>query len=105
MLNFALRQVIGPEQDQRGSLVAPDRLRFDFVCPHAMSDQQIVETERLVNQRVDAALPVDTGVVPLETARAITGVRAIFGEKYPDPVRVVVIGAALDDVLAGSHPV
>ncbi len=100
LLNFALRQVIGPEQDQRGSMVAPDRLRFDFVCPHAMSDQQIDETERLVNQRVDAGLPVDTGVVPLKTARAITGVRAIFGEKYPDPVRVVAIGTTLDDVLA-----
>ena len=100
LLNFALRQVIGPEQDQRGSLVAPDRLRFDFVCPHAMSLQQIEETERLVNGRIEEALPVDTRVVPLETARGITGVRAIFGEKYPDPVRVVVIGAAMDDVLA-----
>ena len=100
LLNFALRYVLGPEEDQRGSLVAPDRLRFDFACTHAMSDEQIDDIERLVNERIDAALPVDAAVVPLETARRITGVRAIFGEKYPDPVRVVAIGAALDDVLA-----
>jgi len=100
LLNFALRYVLGPEQDQRGSLVAPDRLRFDFTCTHAMSDEQIDDTERLVNERIDAALPVDAAVVPLETARSIAGIRAIFGEKYPDPVRVVAIGAALADVLA-----
>ena len=100
LLNFALRYVVGPEEDQRGSLVAPDRLRFDFACTHAMSDQQIDDTERLVNERIDAALPVDAALVPLETARSIAGVRAIFGEKYPDPVRVVAIGATMTDVLA-----
>ena len=100
LLNFALRYVLGPEEDQRGSLVAPDRLRFDFAYTHAMSDEQIDDTERLVNERIDLALPVDAAVVPLETARSIAGVRAIFGEKYPDPVRVVAIGATMADVLA-----
>jgi len=100
LLNFALRYVLGPEEDQRGSLVAPDRLRFDFACTHAMSDEQIEDTQRVVNEQIDRALPVDAAVVPLETARGITGVRAIFGEKYPDPVRVVAIGATMADVLA-----
>jgi len=100
LLNFALRRVVGPEEDQRGSLVAPDRLRFDFACSHAMTTEQLAETEQLVNQRIDADLAVDAEVIPLEQARGIAGVRAIFGEKYPDPVRVVAIGARLADVLA-----
>ena len=100
LLNFALRRVIGPEEDQRGSLVAPDRLRFDFTCSHAMTDEQLQDTQRLINERIDQRLPVDAAVVPLQTARRIAGVRAIFGEKYPDPVRVVGIGVRLDDVLA-----
>jgi len=100
LLNFALRRVIGPEEDQRGSLVAPDRLRFDFTCSHAMGEEQIQETQRQIDDRIEQRLPVDTAVIPLQMAHGITGVRAIFGEKYPDPVRVVGIGVRLDDVLA-----
>ncbi len=100
LLNFALREIVGPEEDQKGSLVAPDRLRFDFTCPHAMSDEQILETERIVNERIGWELPVYDKVMPLALARSITGVRAIFGEKYPDPVRVVSIGVPLAEITA-----
>ncbi|MCH8165285.1 MAG: hypothetical protein IH889_06725, partial [Planctomycetes bacterium] len=99
LLNFALRAVIGPEEDQKGSLVAPDRLRFDFSCSHAMTDEQVEQTERLVNADIEQDLEVFAEVVPLAQARSIAGVRALFGEKYPDPVRVVAIGVPLAEVL------
>ncbi|MHC4128360.1 MAG: alanine--tRNA ligase [Planctomycetota bacterium] len=99
LLNYALRDVLGPEEDQKGSLVAPDRLRFDFSCAHAMSDDEIERTQRLVGRDIEKKIPVFGEVVPLEQARSINGVRAVFGEKYPDPVRVVSIGVRLDEVL------
>ncbi|MHC4220074.1 MAG: alanine--tRNA ligase [Planctomycetota bacterium] len=100
LLNFALREVVGPEEDQKGSLVAPDRLRFDFSCAHAMSDEQIERTQHLVNEDIRKQDRVYAEIVPLAQARGINGVRAVFGEKYPDPVRVVSIGVKLDEVLA-----
>jgi alanyl-tRNA synthetase len=100
LLNFALREVIGPEEDQKGSLVAPDRLRFDFSCGHAMSDEQLERTQEQVNADIERRAPVYDQVVPLTQARSINGIRAVFGEKYPDPVRVVSIGVKLDEVLA-----
>jgi alanyl-tRNA synthetase len=99
LLNHALRAVLGDDTDQRGSLVAPDRLRFDFVCPHAMSPEQIEQVETLVNEAIAAALPVHAEVVPLADAQRIHGVRAVFGEHYPDPVRVVCIGQAVATLL------
>ncbi len=100
LLNFALRAVIGPEEDQKGSLVAPDRLRFDFSSSHAMTSEQIEQTERLVNADIQQELEVYDEVVPLAQAKAIASLRAVFGEKYPDPVRVVSIGVPLKEVLA-----
>ena len=100
LLNFALREVIGPEEDQKGSLVAPDRLRFDFACSHAMSAEQIERAEAMVNQAIEGKLAVHAAVIPLERALAITGIRAVFGEKYPDPVRVVAIGVPVEEVSA-----
>ncbi|MHC4590511.1 MAG: DHHA1 domain-containing protein [Planctomycetota bacterium] len=79
--------------------MAPDRLRFDFSCAHAMSDDEIERTQRLVGRDIEKKIPVFGEVVPLEQARSINGVRAVFGEKYPDPVRVVSIGVRLDEVL------
>jgi alanyl-tRNA synthetase len=102
LLNFALREVIGPEEDQKGSLVAPDRLRFDFSCGHAMSDEQIERTQHRVNEDIEKKVPVYADIVPLSQARSINGVRAVFGEKYPDPVRVVSIGVPLDEVLGAA---
>ena len=100
LLNWALRRVLGDHVEQKGSLVDPDKLRFDFSHPQALSADEISQVERLVNERICANLPVTATVMPLEKARQIPGVRAVFGEKYPDPVRVIAIGT--DDPIRGG---
>jgi alanyl-tRNA synthetase len=92
LLNWALRKVLGGHVEQAGSVVEPERLRFDFTHGQAVTDEQLAQVERLVNQRILADEPVSALVLPLEQARRIPGVRAVFGEKYPDPVRVVCVG-------------
>nr|XP_033796834.1 alanine--tRNA ligase, cytoplasmic [Geotrypetes seraphini]XP_033796836.1 alanine--tRNA ligase, cytoplasmic [Geotrypetes seraphini] len=99
ILNFGLRSVLG-EADQRGSLVAPDRLRFDFTAKGAMSTQEIKETEEIVNRIIAEAKTVYAKDCPLAAAKAIQGLRAVFDETYPDPVRVVSIGIPVEDMLA-----
>ncbi|KAJ2158574.1 Alanine--tRNA ligase [Coemansia sp. RSA 552] len=100
VLNFALRKVLNNDEvDQRGSLVAPDRLRFDFSCKNPIKPEEVRDIEALCNQTIKDNLKVHAREVALEEARQISGLRAIFGEKYPDPVRVVSIGADLDEVL------
>jgi alanyl-tRNA synthetase len=100
LMNHALREVLGGDVEQRGSLVAEDRLRFDFTHPRAMTAEEIGRVEVLVNAAIARTLPVHHAIVPLEKARAIGGVRAVFGERYPDPVRVVAIGATVEEMLA-----
>ena len=92
LLNWALRKVLGETVDQAGSVVDPQRLRFDFTHSHALSDEELREVERLVNRRVLNDEVVLAKEMPLEDAKKIPGVRAVFGEKYPDPVRVVTMG-------------
>nr|XP_028596219.1 alanine--tRNA ligase, cytoplasmic [Podarcis muralis] len=99
ILNFALRAVLG-EADQRGSLVAPDRLRFDFTAKGAMSTQEIKKVEEIANQMIQEAKVVYAKDCPLAAAKAIQGLRAVFDETYPDPVRVVSIGIPIEDMLA-----
>ncbi|NXF93104.1 SYAC protein, partial [Eubucco bourcierii] len=99
VLNFALRAVLG-EADQRGSLVAPDRLRFDFTAKGALTTQQLKEVESIANQMIQEAKPVYTRECPLAAAKAIQGLRAVFDETYPDPVRVVSIGVPVEELLA-----
>uniref|UniRef100_S4RAA8 Alanine--tRNA ligase n=1 Tax=Petromyzon marinus TaxID=7757 RepID=S4RAA8_PETMA len=99
VLNFALRAVLG-EADQRGSLVAPDRLRFDFTARGAMTTDQIQKTEEIANDIIRQAKPVYTADVPLAEAKAIAGLRAVFDETYPDPVRVVSVGVPVPELLA-----
>ncbi|XP_038069609.1 alanine--tRNA ligase, cytoplasmic-like [Patiria miniata] len=99
VLNFALRQVLG-DADQKGSLVAPDRLRFDFTAKGAMTTQQVKDTERIANEVIAKAAKVYTMNTPLAQAKAIQGLRAVFDEVYPDPVRVVSIGIAVEDLVA-----
>ncbi len=94
LLNWALRQVLGDHVDQVGSMVDPNRLRFDFTHAKAVSPEELAEVERLVNERILADEIVSVRQVPLAEARRIPGVRAVFGEKYPDPVRVVSMGTA-----------
>ncbi|MHC4294397.1 MAG: DHHA1 domain-containing protein, partial [Planctomycetota bacterium] len=92
LLNWALREVLGEHVNQAGSVVAPDRLRFDFTHNKAVTSEQLDQVERMVNQRVLADEAVRAETLPLADAGKIPGVRAVFGEKYPDPVRVLVIG-------------
>ncbi|XP_053126698.1 alanine--tRNA ligase, cytoplasmic [Hemicordylus capensis] len=99
ILNFALRAVLG-EADQRGSLVAPDRLRFDFTAKGAMSTQGIKKAEEIANRMIQEAKVVYAKDCPLASAKAIQGLRAVFDETYPDPVHVVSIGIPIEDMLA-----
>src|SRR5207248_6667466 len=79
--------------EQKGSLVDADKTRFDFTHAHSLSHDEIARIERHVNERIPSDLPVTAVVLPLADAKKLPGVRAVFGEKYPDPVRVVMIGA------------
>ncbi|XP_053558170.1 alanine--tRNA ligase, cytoplasmic [Bombina bombina] len=99
ILNFALRSVLG-EADQRGSLVAPDRLRFDFTAKGAMSTQEIRKTEEIASKLIQEHKVVYALDCPLAAAKAIQGLRAVFDETYPDPVRVVSVGIPVTDLLA-----
>lgn len=93
LMNWALRKVLGEHVDQKGSLVDATRTRFDFAHHEPLTGEQVAEVERLVNEKIYADLPVSAEYRPLEEAKKIPGVRAVFGEKYPDPVRVLVVGA------------
>ncbi|MCY2929557.1 MAG: alanine--tRNA ligase [Planctomycetota bacterium] len=100
LLNWALREVLGEHVNQAGSVVSPDRLRFDFSHNKALTGEQAERVEQLVNERVLNDEPVTATVMPLAKAKEIPGVRAMFGEKYPDPVRVVAVGSK--DAFAAS---
>jgi len=91
LLHEALRQILGDHVAQKGSLVAPDRLRFDFSHPKAMSANEIDLVEDLANEIVEQNTPVNTEVMAIEDAME-SGARALFGEKYGDEVRVVSMG-------------
>ncbi len=91
LLHEALRQVLGDHVAQKGSLVAEDRLRFDFSHPKPMSSEEIERVEDIANDVVLQNAPVVTRVMALDDARA-SGARALFGEKYGDEVRVVAMG-------------
>jgi alanyl-tRNA synthetase len=91
LLHEALRQVLGPHVAQKGSLVAPDRLRFDFSHPKPMSAQELAAVEDMANAYVVQNAPVTTRLMALEDALQ-TGAMALFGEKYGEEVRVVSMG-------------
>ncbi|MGM0585223.1 MAG: alanine--tRNA ligase [Pseudomonadota bacterium] len=91
LLHEALRRRLGEHVAQKGSLVAPDRLRFDISHGAAIGEAELRDVEREVNARIRACTPVETRVMALEEARA-AGARALFGEKYSEEVRVVAMG-------------
>ena len=91
LLHEALRQVLGLHVAQKGSLVSPERLRFDFVHHKPMSAEEIAAVEKLANEIVLENSPVETRLMALEDAKA-SGAMALFGEKYGDEVRVVSMG-------------
>ena len=101
LLHEALRQVLGDHVAQKGSLVAPDRLRFDFSHPKPMTAQEIEKVEDIANDFVLHNSPVTTRLMALDDARA-SGARALFGEKYGDEVRVVAMGEAGGNALGWS---
>jgi alanyl-tRNA synthetase len=105
LLNWALRKVLGGEVHQKGSLVDPEKTRFDFSCDLPLTRAQIAEVESLVNERIYADLPVKPVFMSLAEAKKIPGVRAVFGEKYPDPVRVLLIGAERTEDVTPEHSV
>lgn len=93
LLQWALQRVVGDVVKQQGSLVCPDYLRFDFTCPKALTKGQIQQIESLVQEKIEAALPVTTAVMNIDEAKQL-GAMALFGEKYGKEVRVLAIGAA-----------
>ncbi len=96
ILHEALRQVLGDHIAQRGSLVSPDRLRFDFVHPKPISPEELARVEDIANDVVLENAEVTTRLMGLDDARE-AGARALFGEKYGDEVRVVSMGHAARD--------
>jgi alanyl-tRNA synthetase len=102
LLHAALRQVLGAHVKQAGSLVAPDRLRFDFAHPAAVTEAQLADIERIVNEQVLRNLPVETEVKDTEAAIA-AGAMALFGEKYGDRVRVVSVPGVSVELCGGTH--
>jgi alanyl-tRNA synthetase len=104
LLHAALRKVLGSHVKQAGSLVAPDRLRFDFVHFSALTPEQMLEVERLVNVAIVKNDPVNTSVRNTQEAIA-AGAMALFGEKYGDKVRVVSVGdgSFSTELCGGTH--
>ncbi|KAJ0401965.1 hypothetical protein P43SY_002012 [Pythium insidiosum] len=99
VLNYALRKVLGTTVDQRGSLVDEARLRFDFTTNKALKPEQLLEVETICNDIIKQELDVFTQDTPQAHAKRIQGLRAVFGETYPDVVRVVSIGQAIPPML------
>ena len=102
LLHAALRKVLGPHVQQKGSLVEPARLRFDFSHLEPVTPEQIQTIEDMVNDEIRANNPVETNVMDLEAALK-SGAQALFGEKYGTRVRVVGMGAFSTELCGGTH--
>ncbi len=101
LLHWALREVLGPQTMQKGSLVGPDRLRFDYAAARPMRPEEIERVEDLVNEVVLRNAPITTEVLPLEEAKA-RGAIGIFEENYGETVRMLRIGPSLE-LCGGTH--
>ena len=104
LMHWALRTVLGEHVKQHGSVVDAERLRFDFDHHAPVTDEEIGEVERLVNEKICADLEVRTQELPIDEAKEVPGVRAFFGDKYGDRVRVVSIGEDFSvEFCGGTH--
>jgi alanyl-tRNA synthetase len=104
ILQMALRTVLGEHVTQSGSLVTDRRLRFDFIHDRVIGPEQLVQIEGIITDAIDACLDVRTEVMPLDAARN-SGALALFGERYPETVRVVIIGDDFSRELCGGEHV
>ncbi|KUK11068.1 MAG: Alanine--tRNA ligase [Clostridia bacterium 41_269] len=102
LLHKALREVLGEHVQQRGSLVAPDRLRFDFSHMHPLTPDELDEIERRVNEKIIENLKVDTFITSYKDALNL-GAVALFGEKYSEEVRVVSVEGYTRELCGGTH--
>jgi alanyl-tRNA synthetase len=102
LLHKALKDILGPAVQQAGSLVAPDRLRFDYTYHQPLTEEQIRQIEDAVNTKIRENLEVSKNVMPIEEAKA-TGAVAMFGEKYGDKVRIVSAGDYSREFCGGCH--
>ncbi len=103
ILNYALREVLGETVDQRGSLVNDEKLRFDFAYNAPVTPEEITKIEAIVNHQIEQNLTVYGQLAPLQQAKNIAGLRAVFDETYPDPVRVVSIGIEVDQLIGNPE--
>ncbi len=102
LLHAALRKVLGEHVTQKGSLVGPERLRFDFSHFEAVKASELQQIEQLVNEQIQLNIPLQTRVMPIESAKA-AGAMALFGEKYDDEVRVLNMGEFSIELCGGTH--
>lgn len=102
LLQKALKTVLGAHVEQKGSYVTCDRLRFDFAHFASMTQEELAATEALVNQEIQACLPVITQVMNVDAAKK-SGAMALFGEKYAEDVRVVSMGDFSKELCGGTH--
>ena len=101
LMHKALREVLGAHVQQKGSLVDPDKTRFDFAHNAPMTDDEIRRVEAIVNPEIIANAPTQARVMPIEEAQK-SGAMMLFGEKYGDEVRVLDIGSSRE-LCGGTH--
>jgi alanyl-tRNA synthetase len=103
LLNWALRKVLGNTITQKGSYVGPDRLRFDFSHGAAVTSAELTEIEKLVNEKIEADVPVKWKERPYTDVKGDASILQFFGDKYGDVVRVVSIGDFSNELCGGTH--